>query len=297
MSNSKLVVYKKLSPHCNKPRNHKIDKIVIHHMAGNLTIEACGQVFQTRQASSNYGIGTDGRIGMYVEEKNRSWATSNAAVDNRAVTIEVANSKSGGNWPVSDKAMKSLINLCVDICKRNGIKKLKYTGGKNGNLLMHCWYASTACPGPYLKSKFSYIAKEVNKKLGASGSTKNTTTTPSTSTKKTSDSYLVDVTASALNIRRGAGTKHAVVGVIRDKGRYTIVETSGDWGKLKSGAGWICLDYTKKVSSSSAKKKSTTEIAKEVLAGKWGNGEERRQKLEKAGYDYDTIQDKVNELS
>lgn len=169
MSNSKLVNYTKISPHRTSGRTHKIDKITIHHMAGNLSVERCGEVFQSRRASANYGIGTDGRVGMYVEEKDRSWASSNSANDNRAVTIEVANSESGGNWPVSDKALAKLIDLCVDICQRNGIEKLNFTGDKNGNLTMHSYFAATACPGPYLKSKFGYIAEEVNKRLKAAG--------------------------------------------------------------------------------------------------------------------------------
>ena len=168
MSNSSLVNYTKLSPNCSKPRNKKISKITIHHMAGNLTIEQCGNVFAptSRKASSNYGIGTDGRIGLYVDEKNRAWTSSNADNDNMAVTIEVANDVVGGNWHVSDKALESLINLCVDICERNGIEKLNFTGDKNGNLTMHKWFAATACPGAYLESKFPYIANEVNKRLG-----------------------------------------------------------------------------------------------------------------------------------
>ena len=173
MSNSKLICYTKLSPNCNKPRNHKIDTITIHHMAGNLTIEQCGNVFAptSRQASSNYGIGSDGRIGMYVEEANRSWCSSSPSNDHRAITIEVANDGGEPNWHVSDKAMASLINLCVDICKRNGIKILNYTGDTSGNLTMHKWFAATGCPGPYLSSKFPYIASEVNKRLGSSTAT------------------------------------------------------------------------------------------------------------------------------
>ena len=128
-------------------------------------METCGNVFQSREASSNYGIGTDGRVGMYVEEKDRSWASSNAANDHRAVTIEVANSASGGNWPVSDIALEKLIELCVDICKRNKIPKLNFTGDKTGNLTMHKWFVATACPGPYLESKFAHIAQEVNRRL------------------------------------------------------------------------------------------------------------------------------------
>ena len=167
MSNSSLVEYVKLSPNCTKPRLHKIDTITIHHMAGNLSVETCGNVFAptSRQASSNYGIDSNGRVGMYVEEKNRSWCTSSKSNDHRAITIEVANDKIGSDWHVSDKALSKLIELCVDICKRNGIKKLNYTGNTKGNLTMHEWFANTNCPGPYLKGKFPYIAEEVNKQL------------------------------------------------------------------------------------------------------------------------------------
>ena len=170
MSNSSLICYTKISPNSNNPRNHKIDKITIHHMAGNLSIEACGAGFADpdRQGSSNYGIGSDGRIGMYVEEKNRSWCSSSRENDHRAVTIEVANDSRDPDWHVSDKALASLIDLCVDICQRNGIEKLNFTGDASGNLTQHNYFAATACPGPYLKSKFPYIADEVNKRLKAS---------------------------------------------------------------------------------------------------------------------------------
>lgn len=168
MSNSKLVIYTKISPNSTNPRNHKIDTITIHHMAGNLSVETCGNVFApaSRQASSNYGIDSDGRVGLYVNEMNRSWCTSSRENDHRAVTIEVANDEIGGNWHVSDKALTTLIDLCVDICQRNGIEKLNYTGDKSGNLTMHKWFANTNCPGPYLESKFPYIAAEVNERLG-----------------------------------------------------------------------------------------------------------------------------------
>lgn len=168
MSNSKLVSYTKISPNSTNPRNHKIDTITIHHMAGNLSVETCGNVFAptSRQASSNYGIGSDGRVGLYVSEENRSWCTSSRENDHRAVTIEVANEEIGGQWRVSDKAYDTLIDLCVDICQRNGIAKLNYTGDKTGNLTMHKWFANTNCPGPYLESKFPDIAAEVNKRLG-----------------------------------------------------------------------------------------------------------------------------------
>lgn len=175
MSNSSLVNHIQLSPNFTPMSNKKNEIIVIHHMAGKLSVEQCGAVFApvSRKASSNYGVDGNGRIGLYVEEKNRSWATSSKACDSKAITIEVANSVVGGNWAVSDKALASLINLCVDICKRNGIKQLNYTGDKRGNLHMHKWYAATGCPGEYLGSKFPYIASEVNKRLN--GNTDSTT--------------------------------------------------------------------------------------------------------------------------
>ena len=168
MSNSTLVSYTKISPN-KKARTKKISKITIHHMAGKSSIESCGAWFSSSQckASSNYGIGSDGRIGMYVEEKDRAITSSNTANDNVAVTIEVANDVTGGDWHVSDKALASLIDLCVDICERNGIEKLNFTGDKNGNLTMHKYFTATTCPGPYLESKFPYIANEVNKRLSA----------------------------------------------------------------------------------------------------------------------------------
>lgn len=173
MSNSKLVNYTKISSNKNKGRVHNIynpkgtiDKITIHHMAGNLSVETCGNIFSgTRQTSSNYGIGSDGRVGLYVDEKDRAWTSGSRENDYHAITIEVANDQIGGDWHISDKALSKLIELCVDICKRNGIKKLNYTGDKTGNLTMHCWFQATACPGPYLKSKFQYIADSVNKLL------------------------------------------------------------------------------------------------------------------------------------
>lgn len=174
MSNSKLVSYTKISPNKNPRKNStynptgKITKITIHHMAGNLSVESCGNVFQTREASANYGIDSNGKVGMYVEENYRSWASSSPENDYKAVTIEVAND--GGtdtDWHVSDKALAKLIDLCVDICRRNGIDKLNYTGDKSGNLTRHNMFAATTCPGPYLQGKFPYIAEEVNKRLGA----------------------------------------------------------------------------------------------------------------------------------
>lgn len=173
MSNSKLVSYTNISPNKNPRKNDiynpsgKVTKITIHHAACVASVEGMGNGFakESRQASSNYGIGADARVGMYVPEDYRAWTSGSRTNDYLAVTIEVANSATGGNWPVSDEVLAKLIDLCVDICQRNGIEKLNYTGNTNGNLTMHKWFEATTCPGPYLESKFPYIAEEVNKRL------------------------------------------------------------------------------------------------------------------------------------
>lgn len=216
MSNSALVDYTRLSPNRSHPRNHAIDKITIHHMAGDLSVETCGNLFASpnREASANYGIGSDGRVGLYVDEGDRAWASASPSNDNRAVNIEVANCETGGDWPVSKAAYSKLIDLCVDICQRNGIKALNYTGGADGNLTEHRMFMATACPGPYLHERMPRIAAEVNNRL-------NKTAHPS---------------------------------------------------------------------------EIVTQVAWEVIRGEWGNGSDRRQRLEAAGYDYDTVQERVNEL-
>lgn len=174
MSNSKLVSYIKLSPNHSGKRNHKIDTISIHCMAGNLSVESCGDLFASpsRKASSNYGIGSDGRIALYVDEANRSWCTSSVSNDHRAITIEVANTVAKDPWPVSDAAYNSLINLLVDICQRNGIKELKWKGDKSligqvnkQNMTVHRWFAAKACPGDWLYSRHGQIAAAVNARL------------------------------------------------------------------------------------------------------------------------------------
>lgn len=174
MSNSPLVSYTKLSPNHSGKRNHVIDTITIHCMAGNASVETCGALFAnpSRKASSNYSIGSDGRIALYVDEANRSWCTSSAFNDNRAVTIEVANNGGAPDWPVSDKAYAALLDLVTDICKRNGIKKLLWKGDKSligqvnkQNMTVHRWFAAKACPGDYLYNRHGQIAAEVNKRL------------------------------------------------------------------------------------------------------------------------------------
>lgn len=149
-------------------RTAPISKITIHHAAGVVTVESMSQIMRTpgRTVSWNYAIGNDGRIGGYIDEKYRAWTTSSRENDNIAITIEVSNSVNREPWSVSEAAYRSLLNLCEDICRRNKIQRINFTGSKSGNLTMHKWFASTGCPGPSLGSQFGYIANEVNKRLG-----------------------------------------------------------------------------------------------------------------------------------
>lgn len=178
MSNSKLVVYTKLSPHCTKPRQGKIKGISIHTMAGPGSVEGCGQVFQTSEASSHYGIGPDGRIGQYVLEENRAWCCSHK-VDHEVVTIEVSSIQSYKEpYECTAAAFESLIDLCVDICQRNGIKELIWKEGKQYcpaftgnwavcNMVPHRYTTDKgkSCPGNYLFGKYGEIAERVNARL------------------------------------------------------------------------------------------------------------------------------------
>jgi len=258
MSNSTLVNYTKISPNKNSPRNHAIDRITIHCVVGQCTVETLGSIFAatSRQASSNYGIGKDGKVGMYVEEKDRSWCSSSSSNDHRAVTIEVA-SDTTDPYKVTDKAYSALLDLVTDICKRNGKTKLLWFGDKaktlaytpkTGEMVMtvHRWFANKSCPGEYLYSRHGEIAAEVTRRLSGGTSSTQTATTGNTA------AFRVRITASALNIRKGPGTNYAVTGTIKDKGVYTIMETktgtgATSWGRLKSGAGWISLDYAKRL--------------------------------------------------
>jgi|GEM_PF-502283 len=181
MSNSSLVTYTKLSPNCTSPRNHAIDTVSIHCMAGKLTAKQCLNLSSfstystTKGCSCNYAIGYDGEIALCVNEADRSWCTSSRSNDNRAITIEVSNSSNtDSDWPVSDAAYKSLINLLVDICQRNGIKRLLWQRDKDligqvskQNMTVHRWFAAKACPGDYLYGRHAAIAAEVNKRLNA----------------------------------------------------------------------------------------------------------------------------------
>ena len=290
MSYSSLVDYIKISPNKTSPRNHKIDTITIHCMAGNLTIETCANVFAptSRQASSNYGVGTDGRIGCYVDENDRSWCSSNRANDMRSITIEVAND--GGadtGWHVSGVAMNSLIKLVADVCKRNNIKKLVWSDNKydrinhrNGcNMTVHRDFANKSCPGDYLMSKMPYIAAEVNKLLGASGdSTYSGVVHSNPANTKTLD----DIAREVINGKWGNGSE-----------RKKRLEAEGYvYTAVQAKVNELC----NKSSVKSTTKKSIDTIAREVINGKWGNCSDRKARLEAAGYNYKEVQSKVNAL-
>lgn len=172
-TNSSLATVKVLSPNHSGERSHKIDTITIHCVVGQCTAKRIGEIFQSKskKASSNYGVGYDGSIGLYVEERNRSWCSSSASNDHRAITIEVA-SDTSEPYAITDEAYKSLIKLLTDICKRNGIKELKWKGDKSlvgqvdkQNMTVHRWFANKSCPGTYLYERHSQIAKEVNENL------------------------------------------------------------------------------------------------------------------------------------
>lgn len=203
MSNSPLVNYTRISPNKTSPRKNKIDTITIHCVVGQCSVETLGNIFAptSRQASSNYGVGADGKIGMYVEEKDRSWCTSSAANDNRAITIEVA-SDAKHPYAVNDKAYAAMLDLVTDICRRNGIKKLVWSTDKNKrmnhldgcNMTVHRDYANKSCPGDYLYNRHGEIAAEVNRRLGAAVDTP-TEDKPTTSSVKAGDTVKISSTA------------------------------------------------------------------------------------------------------
>lgn len=247
MSNSKLVSYTRWSPNKYSGRTfnrkkYSIDRITPHCVVGQCSIETLGAIFApvSRQASCQYGIGADGRIGQYVSESDTSWCSSSRANDVRAVTIECA-SNTYSPYAMNTKVYNSLVKLCVDICKRNGKTKLLWLGTKaktlnytpksnEAVLSAHRWFAQKSCPGDWLYSRFGKLAEEVTRQLSGG--------LP----------YKVKITKDA-GVRPKPTWKVDKTMVLKKGGVYTIVEESSDkkWGKLKSGAGWINKDYYKKV--------------------------------------------------
>lgn len=173
MSESKLVTYRNLTKNYSC-RTAKISKITIHHAAGVGTAQSIvdGFIPAKRKASATYCIGNDGKIGQSVLECNRPWTSSSFWNDNQAITIEVSNSSMDGDWPISKAAYSALIDLCVDICQRNGIKSVNYTGTKYGVLTEHRMLTATQCPGPYIHNLLvnGTIATDINNRLRAGAS-------------------------------------------------------------------------------------------------------------------------------
>ena len=169
MSDSPLASYTKISPNRNSPRKQPIRKITLHHMAGNMSLEAFGALVAkpSRQMSANYAIDTDGNIGLFCPEADRSWCSSSPENDHQAVTVEIANDGGAPDWHVSDAALEAAVRLCVDVCRRNGMPGLTWTGDSTGTLTCHYMFKETACPGPYLKGKMPWIAAEVTRRLAA----------------------------------------------------------------------------------------------------------------------------------
>lgn len=241
--NSPLSCMRVISPNRNSPRNHKIDAITIHCVVGQMGVEALCNEFsrESKGASCNYGIGYDGRICTVVDEEDRSWCSSSPSNDNRAITIECA-SDAFYPYAINANVWKSLIELCADICRRNGIKNLVWSTDKstrmnhlNGcNLTVHRDYENKSCPGDYIYSRLGQIAKEVNQKLSGA---------PAGPFK----AYQGQVNADdGLNCRT-VPVSGAVLKTFPDGTVLTITKEEGSWGYC--GQGWVCLDYINKIAS------------------------------------------------
>lgn len=272
-------------------KGYKICKLTPHHMAGVLTAEQCGKIFQnsSRDASSNYGIGNDGTIACYVEEENRAWTSSSSSNDCQAITIEVSNSSTGGEWPISEAAWNSLVKLAVDVCTRYNFR-LEYDGTPNGSLTCHKMFAATSCPGPYLERKLPELAKVVNEILDGNKPQPAPTPVPQPTKRKVGEVvtingvYTASNSTKKLNPARTTGTiTRIIAGALNP---YLL-----DNGNL----GWVNDNVIiENKPQPKPQAKTVSELADEVIAGKWGVGAERKQRLEAAGYDYNAVQDEVN---
>lgn len=262
-----------MSPNHSGSRYNSISKITIHHMAGNLSIETCGNVFlnPNRQASSNYGIDSDGRIACYVDEENHPWTSANWENDDRAITIEVANSETGGDWPISQEAYVSLIRLCADICNRYGIYPY-YDGTPSATLTEHCMFVATNCPGPTIH------AMQVNHVI--ENDIRAAMTDGAISTPQSTQSVGVDVEDLARRAIAGEfGNGDARRAALGDM--YSVVQARINeiYGGIQSTPSY-----------------SIDDIAQRVIAGEFGNGVDRINALAAAGYDNVAVQQRVNEI-
>lgn len=251
-TNSPLVSYTKLSPNHSGQRTHAIERITPHCVVGQLSAESiCGCFSSTKvQASCNYGIGTDGQVSLCVEEKNRSWCSSSNANDQRAITIECA-SDTTAPYAFKDVVYNKLIELCTDICKRNGKTKLLWLGDKDKTLAynpdanemvltVHRWFANKSCPGDWMYQRMGDLAAKVTAKLGGTTIAEPDKTPDATTNNFPAVPFMVNVKIDDLNYRSKPSMEGVVNGQI-GKGVFTIVEVNNGWGKLKSGAGWIWL--------------------------------------------------------
>lgn len=315
MSNSPLVSYTKLSPNNSGQRTHSIDRITPHCVVGQCSVESLGAVFYpaTRQGSSNYGIGVDGRVGMYVEEKNRSWCSSSNENDQRAVTIECA-SDTVAPYAFKDIVYNKLIELCADICKRNRKTKLLWFGDKNKTLAykpasdemvltVHRWFANTSCPGDWMYSRMGDLASKVTTKLGGiiSSVTEDNTAPPILYRVQTGAFRSKDNAEKLMKKVKDAGFDTYMVQVDNlfkvQVGAFSNKSNAVALSSKMQAAGFKSFVTTKSgIAVLSETKKSVDEIAREVIQGLWGNGQDRINRLRAAGYDPIIIQDKVNQL-
>ncbi len=308
-TNSSLVSYTKLSPNHSGQRTHSIDRITPHCVVGQCSVETLGNIFlpTSRQASCNYGIGADGRVGMYVEEKNRSWCSSSNANDQRAVTIECA-SDATEPYAFKDVVYQKLITLCVDICRRNGKGKLLWLGDKDKTLsyepksdemvlTVHRWFANKSCPGNWMYARMGDLAEKVTAQLGGTSAGSNGTLyrvqTGAFSKKANADAMEKKLKAKGFDtymVQSGGLYKVQV-------GAYSVRANAEAMMKKVKTAGFDAFITTASGSAvSSSNAKSIDTLAKEVIHGDWGNGAERKQRLTTAGYDYAAVQKRVNEL-
>lgn len=310
-TNSPLVTYKRITSNKTSPRNHAIDTITIHCIVGQWTAKQGCDYFATtdRECSANYVVGKDGSIGLSVEEKDRSWCSSSSSNDHRAITIEVA-SDTSHPYAVTDEAYNALIKLVADICKRNGIKKLLWKADKSligqvnkQNMTVHRWFANKSCPGEYLYSRHSDIAAKVNALLGDSAGETAQTPTTRTLYRVQVGAYSKKANADAMleKIKKAGYDTYMVQvdGLYKVQvGAYAKKSNADAMAAKLKASGFDTYITTKSGTAVSAgtQKKSVTELAKEVIAGKWGNGSDRKNRLTQAGYDYAAVQAKVNEL-
>lgn len=321
MSNSKLVTCTVKSPNHSGKRTHSIDRITPHCVVGQLSASSIGGCFTStsRQASCNYGIGTEGGICLIVDEDNRSWCSSSNANDQRAVTIECASDKTDP-YAMNSTVYNKLIDLCEDICRRNGKTKLIWISDKNKalsynpasnemQLTVHRWFANKSCPGDWLFSRLDDVAKTVTSRLSGAGDNGNKSDVlyrvqvGAYSVRSNADNMLAKIKAKGFDafITQVDGMYKVQVGA------YSVKANADAQLKKIKNAGFDAFITTKsgtQVSSSTSTKKSNAEIAQEIYHrtcsdprwSTWGNGDTRRERLKAAGYNYDDVQKEVSKL-